>query len=130
MRLSIALATVIALLTGSGVWAKDVCIQLGTTGQGTFVFRAVKKLKPGSAVPIAGFFFNPGSEPVAGTAIMRANGQVLVGFTLHADNAGFVQTMTATTDGAFNGSLVITGGFGAGAVLSFAPIDCKTVTIP
>jgi hypothetical protein len=55
---------------------------------------------------------------------------VLIGFTLHADAAGNTQTMTATTDAAFNGSLLITGGSGAGAVLSFAAIDCKTVTIP
>jgi hypothetical protein len=128
MRASIALAAILGLLTGSAAMAKDICVHLSPAG--TFVFRGVKKLKPGGAIPLAGFFFNPGSVPVGGSAIMRASGTVLVGFTVYTDGAALVQTFTATTDSELNGTAIITSGPSAGTVLSLTAIDCKTVTVP
>lgn len=140
---------VLALLltTASASLAKDICVSATADAVpfGKFVFRKVKSLKPGSAVNLAGIWFdydNPtGIVPVTGTAVMKSDGTVRLGVQVFngIHDATYNYSFNADTDGAFVGSgelqtvepdnlsFILSTSF---ATLGLTALDCKTVVIP
>src|SRR5262245_17226220 len=77
------LGIVLSLVIGSSsaAFARDVCVQW--SGFGDVVFRKVKRLRPGGAVPLDGIWVSPllgETVPISGTALMRSDGTVRFGF--------------------------------------------------
>ena len=115
--------------------AKDICLQdaLGSS----YVFRGVKKLKPGGSTPLQGVFvfrdpFNT-INPMFGAAVMTPEGAIKASVFIHTFATGnFSHSMTL--DAEWNGTAAedSDGDFGndAGVEIVLSRIDCKTVVFP
>ena len=120
---------------GSAAQARDVC--LVNSGNTFIVLRKVKTLHPGVSVPLNGFRYvtlSGETEPVDGTAVMKADGTVLAGLFVHGLAEGSKNyTFEWTTDATFgawikydsDGDFLSNGSAGP-----YQPIDCKTVPLP
>lgn len=132
MRLA-ALLVVVGFVAQAA--AKDVCLtdQFNTS----YVFRKVKKLKAGVAVPLTGFrvLLNQDVLPIEGTAMMKSDGTVVAGMTVHGfltAQGGDLLVRWTAADASLAGSGVYDlspldgpeGGF------TFTSVACSTVTIP
>jgi hypothetical protein len=126
-----ALALCLALAFALPASAGDVCVNAGNP---TFVFKKVKSLKkPGSAVPLQGFYLLGGSAPVTGTAVVLQDGSVQFGVTVHTTPPLGAYPFTASLEG--DADFNATGEFhgidsGVSAPMAWTPIDCKSVTLP
>ena len=94
--------------------------------------------KPGSISALTGLFIN-GSlvAPSTGTAIVRGDGSVRIGITVHgADteptgtDVDFVFTMLGDASFAASGSYRYADDPSNGSLASWTPIDCKTIVVP
>jgi hypothetical protein len=121
---------------GSAAWARDVCLEF--SGDNFLVLRKVKTLHPGGSVPLNGFLYdktfpNPSVAPVEGSAVMKADGTVLVGLFVHnlAESSNNY-TLEWTTDMTFAGSVKFDndGDFLSNGAVMYHPIDCKSVPLP
>jgi hypothetical protein len=100
------------------------------------VFRNVKKLKPGRAVPLSGIGIPMGSivVPLHGSAIMDSAGTIELGITAYSMLDDIPNAMMhAMVDETFTGTIQVDAGGdfmpdGLPAILM--GIDCKTVVIP
>lgn len=105
--------------------AKDLCIKAGNR---IVVFKKVKKLKPGRAVPVIGLYLESGdpgqTEPFSGAATMSTGGTIKVGFTVFTYYGDFVYQ--ASTNSAFAGTYLTN--YVNPTV--FNSVDCATVPIP
>jgi len=125
--------------------AKDICV-MDDFGS-TFVFRSVKALGPGRAIPLSGIWLAGSSlagsgaytageaAPVDGTAVMACSGKVQIGVLVHSAKApARGNNVTASLEGdiSFNAS----GGFDAdgdfkldGGPYHWTAVPCSSVTI-
>jgi hypothetical protein len=84
------------------VLAAGLCIQV--TGGWSYTFPKVKKLKPGSAIALNGYWNGGAIGAVDGTAYADADGVVYVGLTVHRmDGTNITYTETAKTNLDFAG---------------------------
>src|SRR5262245_29422478 len=76
------LGIVLSLVIGgsSPAFARDVCVDWA--GVGPVVFKKVKRLRPGGAVPLDGLWKSPlgFTVPISGTALMQSDGSIRFGF--------------------------------------------------
>jgi hypothetical protein len=116
--------------------AKDVCV---SDNAHRFKFKGVKALKkPGSISPLTGFFVNGDFvAPATGTAIVRGDGSVRIGITVHgaepeptATDVDFVFTMLGDASFTASGSYRYADDPDVGYAASWTPIDCKTIAVP
>ena len=135
---ALVIATAPASQAGPAPKPKDVCIaNLGTSGSplNTFVFRDVKTLVAGGAIPLQGLFFTAARKvaPVHGSAVMAGDGTVRIGLVVHT---GATSTNDFTVAGVtaldFSGTLNFDsdGDFKPDGTLVIVPTDCATVAIP
>jgi hypothetical protein len=134
----VAVGAALALcLVASTASAKDLCIEDNLGEQ--LHFKKVKKLKPGSVVPVAGIFRGPsGGGPIAvapadGVAMMDSEGTVKIGIFVHAivagtNNLSFEWTGDATFAG--SGSYDNDGDNFADGAVTFVGIDCDSIPPP
>jgi hypothetical protein len=131
---SVGLALTFALPAAPAA-ARDVCTTLGPAGY-TIVFKGVKKLKPGRAVPLSGIGIVSATNvvPIHGSAIMDSAGNIELGFTGYGMLDGITNVMIqGDVDADFTGTaqLDADGDFSADAVAAtLTTTDCKTVVIP
>lgn len=135
------LASLLLVAFASSAWAKDICVSDSATGQ--HVFRKVKGLKPGGAIPLTGFtvFFGQ-LLPLTGTAVMSSTGSVRIGVMVHAmsgvDGQNGLYETVENADATFAGSGVWDNGdhdtqtrdYMGDQALTWTSIDCSTVVIP
>jgi hypothetical protein len=136
-RLARPLAVALLLLGVAGAaQAKDVCVQ-GPGGE-QYVFLKVKKLKPGRAVPLQGFYILNGvSGPLTGTAISKSSGQIealvmasAMSFNSFTGNLA-VFDMVVGDDFSGFGAVDSDGDFQPNlSNYTWSAIDCKTVVLP
>ena len=116
--------------------AKDICV---SDGDHRHRFKGVKSLKkPGSISALTGLFINAGFvAPSTGTAIVRGDGAVLIGITVHGSDpeptstgVGFAFTMLGDASFAASGSYRYADAPDIGYLASWTPIDCKTIVVP
>jgi len=135
---ALALASALALLFlhAAPAVAKDVCVT-ETSFPNLLVFKNVKKLKkPGTAIPLQGFYVNGGEAcALSGAATVVSDGSVRFGATAHCLLAPGI-----TSNVYFGGSG--SADFAAGTHVDddgdgsedysdgWTPIDCKTVILP
>jgi hypothetical protein len=134
---AIALSLVVAGSTAS--FARDVCVDFFG---GPVVFKKVKRLRPGGAVPLDGVWIVAQETiPVTGTAVMRSDGSVRLGlqvFSMSPDGVpGAVNTTVVikAADETFAGTGVWeneddTGNDAPDGAATFTSIDCATVVVP
>jgi hypothetical protein len=115
--------------------ARDICATLEPASY-VLVFKGVKKLRPGRAVPLTGIgiISATGVVPLQGTAIADSSGSIEIGVTGYgmADGIGNVM-IHAAVDADFTGpaQLDIDGDFAPDALpASLVGLDCRTVAIP
>ncbi len=115
--------------------AKDVCLtdQFNTS----YVFRKVKKLKAGVAIPLTEFrlLVNQDVLPIEGTAMMKTDGTVVVGMTVHGlgtAQAADVLVRWTAADASLAGSGLydVSPLDGPEGGITFTSVDCGTVAIP
>jgi hypothetical protein len=134
MRMALALV-VAAISMAEAAAAKDICLQdeLGSS----YVFRGVKKLKPGGSTPLQGAFVFRApistTNPMFGAAVMTPEGAIKASVFIHTFETGnFSQSMTL--DAGWNGTATedSDGDFGSDPGIEFvlSRIDCKTVVFP
>src|SRR5262245_9224169 len=134
--LGIALSLVIG--GSSAAFARDVCVNFA--GAGDIVFKKVKRLKPGGAIPLDGIYvLGTTTSPVSGTALMRSDRTVRLGlqlFTRAPDGQGGTVNSTVTVkaaDETYAGTGLWENEPADGTpdgVATFTSIDCATVVIP
>jgi hypothetical protein len=116
--------------------AKDICV---SDGAHRHKFKGVKSLKkPGSISALTGLFINGDLvAPSSGTAIVRGDGAVLIGITVHAADTdptgtGVEFTFQMLGDASFtaSGSYRYADDPEIGSLASWTPIDCKTIVVP
>ena len=120
---------------GNAAWARDVCLEF--SGVNFLVLHKVKTLHPGGSVPLNGFLYDkslpPSVAPVDGSAVMKADGTVLVGLFVHnLAESSSNYTLEWTTDMTFAGSVNVDndGDFLSNDAVQYNPIDCKSVPLP
>lgn len=130
------LGLVLALgLSAAPAAARDVCTALEPAGY-TIVFKSVKKVKPGRAVPLTGIGIVSATNivPLHGSAIADSVGNIEIGFTGYGMLDGVSNVMVqGDVDADFNGTaqLVLDSDFAADPVAAtLTAVDCKTVVIP
>jgi hypothetical protein len=135
---AVVAATAPASLAGPAPKPKDVCIvNLGSSGSplNTFVFRDVKPLVPGGAIPLQGLFFTAARKvaPAHGSAAMASDGSVRIGLVVHssADSTNDF-TVSGITAADFSGTLKFDsdGDFKPEGTLVVEPASCAAVPIP
>jgi hypothetical protein len=134
---------VLALALGPGAAApaaaKDLCVE--DSFNGAIVWKKVKSMKKvGSIVPLTGVLVSPPVAPgfvapVAGTAVTRADGMILIGFTvLGQATSPTSQTGTASliVDQTLAGSGFrdLDGDYVQGDAITWTPVDCDGVDFP
>jgi hypothetical protein len=130
-----AVASLCLLLAGTAA-AKDVCVMDDVD---FLVFKGVKSLKkPGRVVPLYGIYVHTASGrsfPIAGSATVRSDGQVVFGVLVHAllsDGPQHDISVTMIGDATFQ-AVGHTDSDGDGDVNtsdSWNPIDCDGVVLP
>lgn len=135
MPRTLASATLIAaLLVAIPASAKDACVQDAFTNY--LVFRKAKPPKqPGRTALLQGLYVRQGvSFPLSGSALVRADGSVVFGVTVHAvaTGADFVYSMTMVGDETFaaTGYYDTDGDGGIDSSQGWSPVDCKALTLP
>jgi len=139
MRTACAVGFAVAVVAlSSSAWATDICVS-DTSTMGHIVFRKVKALKPGKAVTLNGIGVNmPATEsfPISGTAIMTTGGTVKIGVLYHSMAPGVTfgggQIASLTTDAtlAGTGNGDTDGDYLPDFAITWASVDCATVTLP
>jgi hypothetical protein len=135
MARSLASAALIAaLLAAAPAAAKDVCVQDAFTNYLVFP-RAKPPKKPGRTALLQGLYVREGvSFPLSGSALVRADGSVVFGVTVHAvaTGADFVYAMTMVGDASFaaSGYYDTDGDGGIDASQAWSPVDCGSLTLP
>jgi len=136
VRLGLVLSVLSMLGAALPAAAKDVCV---SDEAHRLRFKGVKSLKkPGSISPLTGFYVNGDFvAPSTGTAIVRGDGSVLIGITVHGadtDPTGtdvdFVFTMLGDASFTASGSYRYADAPDVGYLASWTPIDCKTIVVP
>lgn len=113
--------------------AKDVCL---TDGSSHYVFKKVKALKPGGAVPLTGYIVfknNFDVFPLEGTAMMKSDGTVVAAIAcLELGGPGYSTIIKWNADTTFAGDgLYDVAPFdSADGGTTFTTVDCHTVTVP
>jgi hypothetical protein len=122
-----------ALLLTVPAFAKNICVQDSYVNYLVFVNAKAPK-KPGNAASLQGYYVDTGASfPFSGSAIMRANGDVVIGVTVLATIAGgnYVRSMTMLGDASFDADGNYNDGDGAMDVAqSWTPIDCSSLMLP
>lgn len=112
--------------------ARDVCT---TDRSNTFVFKRMKHLRPGDAVPLIGRYQRGAliAVPFDGTAVMRADGSVTAGIFVHdlvSETNNF--TLEWTTDATLAGIAKFDrdGDMRSDGTLDLRSVDCGTLLVP
>jgi hypothetical protein len=122
------------LLVAGAASAKSVCVQDAFSNY--LVFRKAKApAKPGATALLQGLYVDTGASfPFSGSAIVRANGDVVFGVTVHAVLIGgnYVYAMTRVGDSSFDATRNYdTDGDGdVDASQSWTPVDCGSLALP
>jgi hypothetical protein len=138
--LAIVVGTAVAGATsvgGAAAKPKDVCLgnQTGGGSLNTFIFREVKALTPGGAIPLQGLFFTAARRlaPFHGSAAMASDGTVRLGLFVHSTAESTNDfTVSGVTDTNFVGTLKFDndGDFVPNGTLAMELADCSTIAIP
>jgi hypothetical protein len=117
----------------NAAWARDICLE--HPADVYIVLRKVKSLRPGTSIPLNGFFHYKGvaAAPIDGSAMMKADGTVRAAIVVHGIADGTVnRTYGWTTDTTFAGMLFYDsdGDLSSDGAAMFNAIDCKTVPLP
>ena len=132
IRLAVSLA-VVGFVTQAS--AKDVCLK--DQFNNSYVFRKVKTLRAGAAVPLTGFevLLNLDVLPIEGTAMMRTDGTVIAGMTVHGQLTAqgvdaLVRWFASDATLAGSGDYDLSPLDGPEGGYTFTSVDCATVAIP
>jgi len=120
----------LAVVHATDSWAKDVCV---SDGSNTFIFKKVKTLRPGNAVPLVGIYQALGrATTFDGSAVMRADGSIAAGIFVHtlADDTGNF-TMEWITDPSLAGVAKFdhNGDHESDGTLDLRVVDCSRIVL-
>lgn len=122
----------VAALAGQAA-AKDICL---TDGSSHYVFKKVKTLHPGAAVPLTGYVvFKNGFDtyPLTGTAMMKQDGTVVAGVTaleLGGPGTSTILLWYGDTSLAGSGYYDKSPFSGVDGGVDLTSVDCSTIVVP
>ncbi len=140
---TLAVLLMITLFPLNGVLARDFCME--NNFGSIYIFRDVKALEiPGQVTPLSGIYIGgttegPPSGPLHGSAYVRADGSIDIGFFVHFILNGVEEPGAVDSACQFRGTFeaasgvcqtLSIGGIGEPYGVTFTGVDCRGVTIP